>query len=139
MRYRAVLDTNVFVSASISNGKARQLVDQAVYREQYAILSSLDIICETENTLSRGEFEKYQGALERFRSIKTSIEIVATESEFRVVRADPDDDIVINAAHDGRADYIVTGDRHLLRMGEFRGIPIITIARMLDLLQARPA
>ena len=48
---------------------------------------------------------------------------------------DPDDDIVINAAYDGHA-YIVTGDRHLLGMGAFQGIPIITIARMLDLLQS---
>ena len=61
---------------------------------------------------------------------------MAAKSEFRAVPDDSDDDIVINAAYDGHADYIVTGDKHLLGMGEFRGIPIITIARMLDLLQS---
>ena len=100
------------------------------------LISSPSIINETENVLSRPKFKTLQGALERFKSIKTSIEIVATKSEFRAVPDDPDDDIVINAAHDGHADYIVTGDKHLLGMGEFRGSPIIAIARMLDLLQS---
>ena len=129
------MDTNVFVSAAKNRGIARQLVHKAVYRKQYILISSPNIN-ETENVLNRPKFKTHQGALERFKSTKTSIEIVATKSEFRAVRADPDDDIVIHAAHDGRADYIVTGDRHLLGMGEFRGIPIITIARMLDLLQS---
>ena len=86
----------------------------------------------------RGEVSGYPDALERFSSTKASLEIVDTKSEFRAVRGDPDDDIVINAAYDGRADCIVTGDRHLLVMEEFRGIPIIAISRMLDLLPARP-
>ena len=136
MKYRAVLDTNVFVSAAKNKGRARQLVHDAVYRKQYILISSPSIINETENVLSRPKFKTHQGALERFKSIKTSIEIVATKSEFRAVPDDSDDDIVINAAYDGHADYIVTGDKHLLGMGEFRGIPIITIARMLDLLQS---
>ena len=42
---------------------------------------------------------------------------------------------MINAAYDGRADYIVSGDRHLLKMKEFKGIPIVTVARMLDILE----
>lgn len=132
------MDANVFVSASISAGKARQLVNKAVYDKQYAMISSPAIVGETETALSRPEFRKYPGALERFSSTKASLEIVDTKSEFRAVRGDPDDDIVINAAYDGRADCIVTGDRHLLVMEEFRGIPIIAISRMLDLLPARP-
>ena len=136
LRYRAVLDTNVFVSASISNGKARQLVKKAVEGKQYDLILSPDIVNETKKVLRRTEFKTRRGALTRFALTTTSAEIVATKSEFRAVPDDPDDDIVINAAHDGRADYIVTGDRHLLGMGEFRGIPIITIARMLDLLQS---
>ena len=136
MKYRAVLDTNVLVSAATKNGRARQLVNKAMDDEQYDLIISPEIISETENVLSGPKFKTHQGALERFKSTKTSIEIVVTKSEFRAVPDDPDDDIVIHAAHDGHADYIVTGDRHLLGMGEFRGIPIITIARMLDLLQS---
>ncbi len=136
MKYRAVLDTNVLVSAATKNGRARQLVNKAMDDKQYDLIISPEIISETENVLSRPKFEMHPDALGIFQLVTTSAEIVATESEFREVRADPDDDIVINAAHDGHADYIVTGDRHLLGMGEFRGIPIITIARMLDLLQS---
>ena len=126
----------MLVSAATKNGRARQLVNKAIDDKQYDLVISPEIISETENVLSRPKFEMHPDALGIFQLVTTSAEIVATESEFRGVRADPDDDIVINAAHDGRADYIVTGDRHLLGMGEFRGIPIITIARMLDLLQS---
>jgi predicted nucleic acid-binding protein len=39
---------------------------------------------------------------------------------------DPDDNRILEAAVEGRADCIVTGDNHLLRLREFRGIPILT-------------
>ena len=45
-----------------------------------------------------------------------------------VILADPDDDIVLATAVAGGADAIVSGDAHLLGIGEFRGIPIVTPA-----------
>ena len=45
-----------------------------------------------------------------------------------VILADPDDDIVLATAVAGGADAIVSGDAHLLGIGEFRGMPIVTPA-----------
>ena len=48
------------------------------------------------------------------------------------VAADPDDDIVLGCALEGRADYIVTGDRHLRSMKTYSGIPILSPAAFLE-------
>jgi predicted nucleic acid-binding protein len=45
-----------------------------------------------------------------------------------VVAADPDDDRFLELAVDGRADLVVSGDPHLLRLGAFSGIPVVTPA-----------
>lgn len=53
----------------------------------------------------------------------------------RVCR-DPDDDIVLACAMSAKADYIVSGDKDLLVLKAFRGIPIVTAAQALEVLQA---
>lgn len=45
---------------------------------------------------------------------------------------DPDDEIVLACAMEGQADLIVTGDQHLLALGTFRGIPIVTVRSLLE-------
>jgi len=56
------------------------------------------------------------------------------KSNFKVVKEDPDDDVIINTAYDGHADYIVSGDNHLLRIKKFKNIKMVTVADMLKLL-----
>ena len=63
-----------------------------------------------------------------------SSEVVNVKSKFEAVKKDPKDDMIVNTAFDGRADIIVTGDKHLLELENFMGIKIITIENMLKLL-----
>jgi hypothetical protein len=62
-------------------------------------------------------------------------EIVVSESKFEVIEEDPDDDIVLNVAYDSRADYIVSGDKHLLKLREFKGTKIVSVKGILTILQ----
>ena len=55
--------------------------------------------------------------------------VVTPDAELRVVDEDPDDDRVLEAAITGGVDYIVSGDHHLVDLGEHAGIPIVTPAR----------
>jgi len=55
-----------------------------------------------------------------------------------VVTADPDDDAVIACAVSANADVIVSGDRHLLALGSYQGIPILTAAALLARLTPPP-
>ena len=58
-------------------------------------------------------------------------EVVVPTRAVRVVAADPDDDRVLEAAVEGRAHYIVSGDRHLLELKGFEGIRIVSVAQFL--------
>ena len=53
------------------------------------------------------------------------------KTKLEVVKEDPKDDIVIETAYDGHADFIVTGDGHLLELKSFRGTKIITVEKAL--------
>ena len=64
-----------------------------------------------------------------------SSELVPTKSEFKVVMKDPGDDIIVITAHDGQADIIVTGDKQLLALEKFKRIDIVTVKKMLEILQ----
>jgi len=50
-----------------------------------------------------------------------------------VIAEDPDDDRVLECAVAGKADYIVSGDRHLLKLGSFEDIQIATVRQYLDM------
>jgi len=69
------------------------------------------------------------------RVINRVAKIVNVTSQFKAVKEDPDDDIVVRTAFDGKANYIVSGDKHLLSLGTFRGINILTADEMLTLLK----
>ena len=58
-------------------------------------------------------------------------EIVITTSQISVIDKDPDDNRIIEAAIDGNADYIVSGDKDLLRLQKFRNIKIVPAAAFL--------
>lgn len=59
-------------------------------------------------------------------------EVVSTTQTLSRLKDDPDDDRVLECALAGRADIIVTGDRHLLKLGAFEGTPIVTARQFMD-------
>jgi hypothetical protein len=60
------------------------------------------------------------------------------ELVLRVISDDPDDDHYLSCAIEGEADYIVSGDHHLLELCEYQGIPILTPRAFLTLLGEGP-
>ena len=52
------------------------------------------------------------------------------------IPADPADNMVLACAVEGHANYIVSGDTHLLSLREYAGIPIITARAFLEILEA---
>ena len=131
---RVVLDTNVLVSAMISNGKPRELLRKGI-DNQFSIVTSDLILKELATVLRRPKFKTSEDEIHRIiLAIIWSSEITNVKTKFKAVKEDPKDDMVVNTAYDGHADIIVTGDKHLLEMENFRGIKIITIKNMLELL-----
>ena len=66
--------------------------------------------------------------------IRNSI-IVEPQERISIVKDDPKDNIFIETAAAGNADYIVSQDNHLLKLKEFRGIKIITPEEFNELLK----
>jgi len=129
---RVVLDTNVLVSAVISQGKPRELLRKGIAK-QFSIVLSDFILREFVRVLRRPRLETSEDEIHRIvlALIQTG-EIVSVRSNFKVVKDDPADDAIVNTAHDGRADMIVTGDSHLLRLRSFEGIKIVSVPEALQ-------
>jgi uncharacterized protein len=128
---RAVLDTNVIVSAVISDGKARDLLKKGI-SGKYRIVTSDLILTELETVLCRPKFKTSKEEIQSIIAALARIaDVVAVKTKIKVVKDDPKDDMVIETAIDGDAHLIVTGDYHLLAIGVFRKIEIVTIEKML--------
>ena len=132
---RVVLDTNVLVSATISDGKPRELLRKGI-ADEFSIITSDRILKELVIVLRRPKFKTNEDEIHRIiLALIRSSEVVSVKSKFEAVKEDPKDDIIVNTAYDGRANIIVTGDKHLLELENFKRIKIITIENMLKLLQ----
>lgn len=131
---RVVLDTNVFISASIAKLPSPPLIIyHAFISQQFLNITSQAILEEIEEVLRREHIvkihkfttEQRQAFLEqltRLSYITTSL-VVAEKS---IIKDDHSDDKFLIAAVEGNADYIVSGDHHLLDLKAFEKIPILT-------------
>ena len=118
------MDTNVFVSAVLLHGRLNRIAD-LVLKRAFTWLISREILEEYAIVASRPLYRLSEDELESLLyQIKERAEWVEVTSAFSVVKQDPADDKFLACALDGRADWIVTGDRHLLALREFRGIRI---------------
>ena len=100
------------------------------------MITSPQLLAELVDVLSRERFpETDEQQAKSFLSIISRKAMVVTiRRSFKAVPEDPDDDVVLSTAFDGKASYVVSGDRHLLNLGRFRGIRIVTVNEMLELL-----
>ena len=131
---RVVLDTNVLVSALVGHGKPRRLLTKLF--EGHEIVSSKQMLAELANVLSRSKFGFTRHQINKLLLIIVKGSILATIVECpKVIEEDPDDNVVLATALEGRAEFLVSGDRHLLSLREFRGIRIVTVREMLETLR----
>lgn len=123
---RAVLDTNVFVSGFLLVGRLNRL-SRLLYEGRFVWLLSQEIFEEYARIASRPLYKlDHQEIRTILYQVKERAEWVHTGSSLQVIREDPADDKFLVCAVDGRADWIVSGDRHLLHLKRYAGIPILT-------------
>ena len=100
------------------------------------IVSSVQMLAELEDVLHRDKFQLTDGQITDYLSLVISGSTVLNVADYpEVIRADPDDDVVLASALEGEADYIVTGDKHLLLLREYHKTKIITVKQILAILE----
>jgi|SRR3989339_1072202 len=140
---RIVLDTNIYVSAILRpDGTQAKLIKFAM-EDKFQLIFSAPIFQEIRDVLERPRIKKYlkvtQNEINRFfYNIYIKCIFVKLSEIFRVVRNDPDDDIIIATAIEGNADYIISGDKHLLDLKKFRGIKILNANDFLKTVSCLP-
>jgi len=140
---RIVLDTNVLVSAFISKlGHSARILDLVSMFEEIQLVLSEPILDEFEDVLSRDEVKERFGYSDRdlellAQSVREISTIVESRSGFKIVKEDSKDDVVLNTAYDGKADYIVSGDHHLQNLKNFKGIKIVNSRQMMKIITRR--
>ena len=130
---RVVLDTNVFVSGLLSTQGLPAQVLNAWREGRYLLITSPPIIAEIVEVLQSPRISgKY---LIRAEDIEELVDLLKTDTIVVPGRAfvagsvpqDPGDEIFLACAEDAKADCIVSGDKHLLKLHSCKDIPILTI------------
>ena len=123
---RVVVDTNVSVSALINNGKSRKLVLKLL--EEHTVIISSQTLAELADVTSRDKFSVTNSQVDKFISIMVKkATMVPVSSIPKVILQDPDDDIVLTTALNGKAQYIVSGDKHLLKIACYKKTQIVSV------------
>jgi putative PIN family toxin of toxin-antitoxin system len=124
---RAVLDTNIYISAFEFPKGRNALLWRAAREGRFQLLVSPMIIREIARVL-RNDFEWQEDGIQVL--VRRIVEVagaglIAPRTTVYAVTADPDDNRILECAVDGRADLMVSNDRHLLDLKAYDGIPIV--------------
>ena len=122
---KVVVDTNIFVSAHlVAKGNPAKVIDCWV-EDKYTLILSKSIIEEIAKVLYRKGI--VIDRIERLLFLIYQKSVMApTKEKISVIKDDSDDNKFLECALSGEADYIVSGDKHLLELREYKGIKILT-------------
>ena len=122
---RVVLDTNVIISAFFWSGHPRTIYD-LIREKKILMLMSSDTENELIKVLGYSKFGLSPKEILPFiKSLRSNAEYVITSSKVSAITVDFSDNVFLDCAIDGRADYIISGDKHLLNLGLYKGIHIL--------------
>ncbi len=123
---RVVFDTNIFISALVVPGSQAEKAVFRILDGADTLLISKPILDELLSTLA-GKFDRDPEALSQVAVLMTEMaELVKPKNRVKVFKDDPDNRI-LECAESGRADAIVTGDKEMLLVRQYRGIPLISL------------
>jgi putative PIN family toxin of toxin-antitoxin system len=136
---RAVLDGNVYVSAIIQpSGPPGKVIDRFLRDGAFEVVLSPAIVEEILRAFTYPKVRKYihggRDPIPWFEDLALLTDMVAGDFGLTGVCSDPDDDKYLATAMEGRAGFVVTGDRRFLALKEHEGIRIVAPRTFLDML-----
>lgn len=131
---KVVFDTNILVSAWFWEGNESKLIEHV---EEGIIhgYSSKQLLRELSRALRYPKFNLTQDEAEAIHSYYTLLlKTVHPMNTVNLILEDPEDNRVLECALEAQADYIVSGDHHLLDLRKFRGIKIVKATKLLNII-----
>lgn len=132
---RLVIDTNDFISALIGK-KHREKLGIILGAVNIDLFADANLLSELTEVASREKFRRYvtPDEVALFVAAISARLTIISPSTIVTDSSDPDDNYLLSLAIDAKADYLVTGDKkHLLALSPYRGIPIIRLQTLLDI------
>ena len=128
---RIVPDTNILISAFIVEGNEYRLIEKCFKRE-ILLITSADVIDEFKEVALRPKFGFTEEEVGDFvNALIEAAEVVMPKEKVSSVCRDPDDNKLLATALEGKADYIISGDKDLLTLKRFRNVRVVTAAEFL--------
>ncbi len=133
---KVVLDTNIFVSSIFwSEGNPHKIVELAL-DNKIMVFTSVEILQELEKVLRR-DFNEPEEIIQRQISLVLEYSaVIKAKVKLDAVKDDPEDNKIIECAVSCNADYVVSGDKHLLNLKEYNGVKIISAKRFAEMIRS---
>ena len=134
---KAVLDSNVWLSGIFWRGNPYKIIKLAETKKVKFFITS-DILDEILDVLSRDKFSRLIENLglkteELIRTILGISTLAEAKIRLKVIKEDPADNKILECAVSANVNYIVSGDRHLLELKDFKGIKIVNAKKFLEI------
>ena len=130
---KVVFDTNILVSAMLWRGTPYRCL-LAIRAGLAELILSPPILEEFRAVLSNKFAMTKEAAEENIAVVRESSVLIEIPGALHVIKDDPEDDKFVETALVAGASWLVSGDKHLLRLGEYRGIKVISARTFLDML-----
>lgn len=140
---RAVVDTNILARGLLRPGGPSATLLQAAEDATFSLVLSPSILQELRKVFFKPHVrQRYPLSLEQIAGYMASVQVLAEVVPGRLqvhgVTRDPDDNHVLACAVEGEVDFVVSDDRkHILPLGEYRSIPIVSLPAFLGMLRWR--
>lgn len=137
---KVVCDSNTVISGLTAHAGGPYEILEAWRRGEVVLLLCEASVAEVVEVLGRAFFREQRGitpeGIARVRQmLEANAVVVAPKELLSVVKEDPDDDRILECALEGGADYLVSGDHHLLRLRRYEHLPIVTAREFLAALE----
>ena len=127
------VDTNFLISATQWDNSVAFKLLKRLLEANIKIFTTKDILDEFSEVLQRDFKYNKEETTNILEEILVFVNIIEAQEKIKIVKDDPDDDKIIECALASNSDYLITYDRHLLKIKEYKSIKIITPEEMLKL------
>ena len=121
-----VFDTNIILSSTLWDKSVAQKLLFKLILKEIPIYSSAEIISEYQKILKRDFDYSDEEISDIMEKVFAFITMIKPKKKVHVVKDDPDDDKIIECAIESSSKYIITYDKHLLNIGKYKDIEIIS-------------